>query len=142
MKFSNSVENFKSIKVYYCNFPIWGRIREWISKNWPNPGIRIFGHNFCFVVKWFLLIKMNYQPQKFWSWGQNEGHSSPIKFWVQGKNDQFFPQHFHNFLMIFWYIFMYFATYKKFGAPFFRFGKISQIFTISMVKNEKFWPRP
>ena len=84
---------------------------------------------------------MNYWPQKFWSWGQKEDHSSPIKFWVQGKNDWYFSQHFHIFLMIFWYILMYFATYKKFGAPFILFGKILQIFTITMVKNEKFWPR-
>ena len=32
---------------------------------------------------------------------------------------------------------MYFATYKKFGTYFFRFGNISQIFTFNMVKNEK-----
>ena len=35
---------------------------------------------------------------------------------------------------------MYFATYKKFGAYFFRFGKISQIFTFNMVKNKNFDP--
>ena len=84
---------------------------------------------------------MYIQPQKFWSWGSNEGHSSRIQFWVQGKNDQLFPQHFSNFLMIFWYIFMYFATYKKFDAYFFRFGKILQIITFNMMKNEKFWPK-
>ena len=33
---------------------------------WPNPGIRIFGPNFCFILKSKLFIKMYFQPQKLW----------------------------------------------------------------------------
>ena len=56
---------------------------------------------------------MTYQPQKIWSWGQNEGHSSQIKFWVQGKNDKFFPQPFFQFFYDFLMHFHVLCNIKK-----------------------------
>ena len=83
MKFSHNVENFKSIKVYFFSFPIWGHLPPKSAKNCK----KILNMRILKKVenKKFLLLKSgNWKWCLFFDWTKTveNPQKSAQQFWV------------------------------------------------------------
>ena len=61
-----------------------------------------------------------------------------FSFGSKVKKSRFAPNIFPTFYQFSGRFSLTLQDFKKFGIPFFRFGKLSQILTFDMVKNEEF----